>query len=201
MVDPLRLASDQLSRMRGMTALYHKQFFRDIQFQILLITALFVIGFWADVPAVFLLVPVVAIFGAVQAAFDASYLHFARHYAARLETHLNQQAETEILVGARLENTYLYPLHETKIVTAAFGASFTWFGFVTLFITALGALSYVFGLFLGWRWLVDQGDDWFTFYMVALLGVTAAALVVGWWWFVRGEGERRLAAVLDSVFH
>jgi hypothetical protein len=200
MIAPERLALDQLQRMRSMTALYHRQFFRDVQFEVFVITALFVAGFTVT-EAAFLLIPVVALYGAVQTAFDANYLHFARHYSARLEGYLNKQAEEEVLVGGRLENTFLYPLHETKIVTAGFGRSFTYFGFVTLFFTAFGLLSYVFGLLLGWSWLGVQGDGWSSFYFLSLAVLTTLALLVGWWWFVYGEGERRLAAVLDSVFH
>ena len=70
--------------MRGMTRYYHEQFFSDIRLQVLVTVALFVVGFW-EVEGAFLLIPVVALYGAVQTAFDASYLIFARQYAARLE--------------------------------------------------------------------------------------------------------------------
>ncbi len=71
-----RIAAMQLSRMRGMTAMYHKRFFFDINFTTVLVIALLVIGWW-QVPEAFLLVPVVALIGAVATAFDSSYLTFA----------------------------------------------------------------------------------------------------------------------------
>ena len=37
-------------------------------------------------------------------------------------------------------------------------------------------------------------------YLMPLLTLTAASLAVGLWWFVGGEGERRLAKVLDNEF-
>jgi len=37
-------------------------------------------------------------------------------------------------------------------------------------------------------------------YLIALALVTVTAAVVGVWWFVGGEGERRLRHVLDESF-
>jgi hypothetical protein len=199
-MDPtLRIAADQLGRMRGMTRYYHERFFSDIRLQVVLTIALFVAGFW-QVRGAFLLIPVVALYGAVQTAFDASYLIFARQYAARLETYINSRLDYPVLVAAELERSYLFPLDETKVVTAAFGSGFTYFGFVTWFFTALGLLTYLFGFALGWPALTDAGDAWPAAYLVALLAATASALGVGWWWFVRGEGERRLRSILDARF-
>ena len=194
-----RVAADQLSRMRGMTRYYHERFFSDIRLQVVSTVVLFVVGFW-QVEGAFLLIPVVALYGAVQTAFDASYLIFARQYAARLEGFLNERLDTPVLVAAELERQYLFPLDDRKIVTAAFGQSFSYFGFVTLFFTALGIASYVFGLALGLPFLDAVGDGWTVAYLATLFGLTIAALVVGWWWFVGGEGERRLRSILDASF-
>ena len=195
----VKVASEQLGRMRGMTRYYHEQFFSDIRLQVLVTVALFVVGFW-EVEGAFLLIPVVALYGAVQTAFDASYLIFARQYAARLEALINERLDTPVLVAAQLEHRYLFPLDDRKIVTAAFGQSFSYFGFVTLFFTAIGVASYLFGLVLALPFLDRAGDGWTVAYLTSLFAVTIAALVVGWWWFVGGEGERRLRSILDASF-
>lgn len=198
MDDATRLISAQLGRMRGMTLAYHRQFFADIRLAVVAILVLFILGFW-EIPEAFLLIPVVALYSAVQTAFDASYLIFARHYAGRLEASLNRRTGESVLVAAAMEGSYLFPLDERKIVTARLGSGFSWFGFVTLFYTALGAGLSAFALVLGWSGvLADVGGGWSAAYMVALATLTVVALVVGGWWFVGGVGERRLTTALAA---
>lgn len=197
MDDPLRLKAAQLGRMRGMTRYYHERFFSDVRFTAVTSLALLVLGWW-EVEEAFLLVPFVALFGANMTAFDASYLLFARHYAARLEGDLNAAVGDGTLLAAQIEATYLFPLNERKIVVAALGSGFTWFGFMTLFVTAMGVAVFCFGLALGLPVLSEHGSEWAVAYF-AVLGIgIAAALGVGLWWFVGGEGERRLRSVLDT---
>ena len=198
MNDEIRLQADQLGRMRGMTRYYHERFFSDVRFVAVSTIALFVLGWW-EVPEAFLLIPPVALFGAAMTAFDASYLLFARHYAARLENDLNTALGPDTLLAARVENTYLFPLNDRKIVVAALGTGFTWFGFMTLFITAFGIATFGFGLALGLPVLIDHGSGWAVAYLGVLAAATIAALGVGLWWFLGGEGERRLRAVLGTA--
>jgi len=195
----VEIAADQLGRMRGMTRFYHERFFSDIRLQVVLTITLFVVGLW-EVEGAFLLIPVVALYGAVQTAFDASYLIFARQYAARLEQYINRRLDDPVLVASQLEDSYLFPLDDRKIVTAAFGSGFSYFGFVTLFFTVLGGATYTFGLILGLSFLDESGSGWTLGYLGSLFAATALAVTVGWWWFVGGEGERRLRSVLDSQF-
>ena len=180
-----------------MTRYYHERFFSDVRFTSVATIALFVLG-WGWVPEAVLLIPVVTLFGAAMTAFDASYLLFARHYSARLERDINAEIGPETLLAARVEDVYLFPLNTTKLVVAGFGSSFTWFGFMTLFITLLGIAAFGFALVLGLPVLSDHGDSWVIGYLGTLGAFTVGALAVGWWWFVRGEGERRLRSVLDT---
>ena len=180
-----------------MNRYYHQRFFSDVRTTAAAVVLLLIVGWW-QVEEAFLLVPVVALFGATMTAFDASYLLFARHYAARLEADLNAALGEGTLLAARLESRYLFPLNERKLVVAAFGGGFTWFGFMTLFITAFGIAAFGFGLALGLPVLRDQGPGWTISYLAVLGALTLAALAVGLWWFVGGEGERRLRAVLDN---
>ncbi len=198
MDDTTTLAANQLGRMRGMTLEYHRRFFGDVRMVLVVTVTLFVLGFW-EVPAAFLLIPFVALYGAVQTAFDASYLIFARHYAARLEALIDTRTGETVHVAAQMEDVYLFPLDQTKIVTAAFGPGFTWFGFVTLFYTALGVAGAGFGLALGWvTYLGDQQTGWQLAYLLTVAALTTVTLFTGVWWFVGGEGERRLRTVLDG---
>lgn len=199
MMDATSLAAAQLRRMRGMNRYYHERFFADVRFVTVGVIALFVIGWW-NTPLAFLLIPPLALMGAAQTAFDASYLIFSRHYAERLERYLNEQVNSTVLIAHELENNYLFPLSSRKIVTAAFGKAFSWFGFMTLFYTALGVVAFGFGLALGWPHLVDAGTGWAVAYLTSLAASGLIALAVGWWWFVSGVGELRLSIVLDEHF-
>jgi hypothetical protein len=185
--------------MRGMTRYYHEQFFADVRNTTILVFGLLIIG-WAGIEEAFLLVPVAALLGGNQTAFDASYLHFARHYAATLESDLNEGVREKLLVGADLEDTYLYPLNKRKLVTAHLGSGFSWFGWMTLLYTLTGALAFGAGIALGWPVLVTAGNGWQVFYLAAIGGIATASLVIGRWWFVSGVGERRLREVLDTEF-
>lgn len=197
--DQLTVMTRQLGRMRGMTRFYHERFFSDTRFTAIAVLVLLLVGWWG-VPEAFLLIPVVALVGANQTAFDASYLYFARHYAARLETEINRRADRPLLVGAELEDSYLFPLSTTRLVGVAGGAGFSWFGWMTILYTLLGMGAYVAGLLLGWSTLLDAGRVWTAGYLVALALATVASLGVGWWWFVAGVGEARLGAILDRSF-
>ena len=195
-MDANSIAAQQLARMRGMNRFYHERFFADIRNSTVASIALFVIGWWG-VGEAFLLIPVIALMGAALTAFDASYLIFARHYAAKLERDINAALGSEVLLAAKLEDSYLFPLNRVKIVTASI-SPFTWFGFMTLFFTALGVMSFGFGLALGLPVLTDHGTTWLAWYLTLLAVITWATLITGWWWFVGGAGEKRLAEILEA---
>lgn len=192
----LSVARDQLTRMRAMTAMYHRRFYSDVWLTASLFVATFAASEW--VPRVAVALPFIALLGAIITAFDASYLIFARQYAARLESLINRRIGAEVLVGSRLEDTYLFPLDRPKIVTIAPGDGFSWFGWVTASFTALGIIGYILGLFLALDAVsTTTATVWL---LVALLPLTVATLAVGLWWFAGGEGERRLRSVLDAAF-
>jgi hypothetical protein len=193
----LTIAAQQLGRMRGMTGMYHRRFFFDINVTTVLVLVLLVVGWWS-VPEAFLLVPVVALIGAVQTAFDASYLIFARTYAARLEQSINTTIGDDILVAAELEHVYLFPLKTRKVVTIPMDGSFSWFSFVTVFYTLIGVAAFGFGLALGWDVLRSGPPALGTTYLILVVGLAVAAVATGGWWFIGGEGERRLNRVLDE---
>jgi TM2 domain-containing membrane protein YozV len=199
MDDRTRIAADQLARMRGMTGMYHRQFYADINLTSIATAALFIVG-WGWVPQAFLLIPIVTLAGAVRTAFDASYLIFARWYAMYLEQYVNGKVGSRILVASELEATYLFELGTTKIVTIPLKGGLPWFGFVTLFYTVIGAASFGFGLALGWGTLFTGPTALAVAYLVFVIGLTVTALAAGTWWFVGGEGERRLSTVLIERF-
>lgn len=192
-------ASAQLARMRGMVGAYHRAFFADVKFAMVVVLALLAVGWWG-VPELFLVVPFVCVWAATQTAFDASYLMFARHYAASLERWLNENGAEGVLVASALESAFLFPLHDTKLVTVPLRGPFSWFSFMTLSITANGLLAAAVGLWAGWDTLSGFGTVPMTVYVLALSAFTGTALVTGVWWFTSGVGERRLTGILHDRF-
>lgn len=180
-----------------MNRFYHQRFFSDIRFTTISLTLLFVLGAW-QIELAYLLIPPLAVMGAVQTAFDASYLIFSRQYSTALERRLNEATRSNVLVAHEMENQYLFPLGSTKVVTFAPG-TFTWFGFMTLFYTAAGVAALVFGLALGWNLLVESGSLWTFTYLVTVGVLLVSSLIAGWWWFVTGVGERRIATIVERA--
>lgn len=182
-----------------MNAAYHQRFFADIRFTMLVSLGLLAAGFALD-DRLFLALPVVALLGGCQTAFDASYLIFSRQYAARLERLIDVELGRDVLVAHRLEDAYLFPLDRPKIVTFTL-SGFSWFGFMTALYTLAGVAVYVTGLALSLPVIASGiGAAAGTAYLVTLGVATVAALGVGLWWFPGGEGEDRLRRILDDAF-
>jgi hypothetical protein len=182
--------------MRAMTRYYHARFFADTRLTAAAVITLFLIGFWG-VEEAFLVVPVVALLGANQTAFDASYLFMARTYSAALERRLNSAMRRPLLVAAEMEDRYLVPLSGRRFVGVALGRDFSWFGWMTILYTAFGVLAFGGGLWLGAGLLSGVGG---LVYLSTLGALTAASIAVGWWWFVTGTGQARLDSVIEERF-
>jgi len=69
---------------------------------------------------------------------------------------------------------------------------------MTGFYTVLGMLAFVAAIALGWEVLTDAGTLATAAYLVSLGVLVAITLVTGLWWFVGGEGERRLDTILGE---
>lgn len=191
------LAASQLARMRGMTGYYHRRFFADTRFTLLVGIGIIVASAAIDGRLMALLAPV-ALLGAAQTAFDASYLTLARQYARSLEGWLNARAGTDVLVAAGLEEAYLYPLDRPKLVGVPFDRVPTWFGTMTLLYTLYGVAAYALGVWGTWQaW---GGGREAVLYVAGLGLVTVAVLASGIRWFVAGVGEHKLREVLDPTF-
>lgn len=182
-----------------MNAKYHARFFADVRYSVTACLGLFVVAAAVD-GRLMALIPVVALIGAAQTAFDASYLIFSRQYATRLERWLNHELGTEVLVANRLEDAYLFPLDKPKVVTLAWGGDFSWFGFMTAFYTVIGASVYTVGLVGGAAAIASSSRLLGVSYLLAMGLITLVTLAVGWWWFPGGVGERRLRQILDEAF-
>ena len=186
-MDKLKVLSEQLSRMRQMNRYYHQQFLTDVRL-LLFITVLLLIFNNSLTP---FLLPFIALFGSVLLSFHAHYLLFSRNFSEYLEKKINTLTDDDLLIAHELENSYFFPIQDKKIVVAGIGKSFSWFGFVTLFITAYGIGIYMYGILN-----INFSDSFF--YTVVLISITSVTLLTGIWWFVFGVGEKRLKEIYDK---
>ena len=189
-MDELNIIHDQLKRMRSMNKFYHHQFLIDVRiFFILGLIGL--ISTLINTKIAYVL-PFLSLFGSVLLAFHAYYLIFSRHYSEYLEKNINKISKNQVFITHVLENRYFFPINDKKIVVAKIGKDFSWFSFVTLFITFYGMILYIYGMINIYNVLNDSS----TFYAILIL--TAVTFAIGYWWFVNNTGEKRLREVYDN---
>ena len=139
-MDKITIYKDQLNRMRSMNRYYHDQFLLDVRVLFILNTIFIFLSFEND--NAFYLLPLISLFGSVLLSFHAYFLIFSRQYTQFIETEINKEFDQEILIAHKLENEYFFPINDKKIVVAILGKGFTWFSFVTLFITSMSQVQF-----------------------------------------------------------
>ena len=189
-MEKITLYKEQLSRMRSMNRYYHDQFLLDVRILFILNTV-FIFLSLINKNALYL-IPLISVFGSVLLSFHAYFLIFSRHYSEFIEKRINSEYDENILIAHELENDYFFPTQDRKIVVAVLNKGFTWFSFVTLFITLYGISSYI--------WAMSQilNNDLNMMYIYLVSTVTFITLVIGYWWFVSGTGEKRLEKVFNK---
>ncbi len=189
-MDEITILNNQLSRMRSMNKYYHDQFLFDIRI-LFFFTIIFHYLALSNNTA-YMLIPFISLFGSVLLSFHAHYLIFSRNYSEFIEIKMNKILGNDVLIAHKLENKYLFPIKDRKIVVAKLGSEFTWFGFVTLFITFIGISSYVYSIVR----LLNTGIN--SNYLIFIGLITLITLIIGIWWFLLGNGENRLEKVFDE---
>ena len=138
------------------------------------------------------IIPLISLFGSVLLSFHAYFLIFSRHYSEFIEKRINSEYDESVLIAHELENNYFFPTQDRKIVVAVLNKGFTWFSFVTLFITLYGISSYI------WSMVQIVNNDLNMMYIYLVSTITFITLVIGYWWFVSGTGEKRLEKVFNK---
>ena len=173
-----------------MNRYYHDQFLLDVRI-LFIFNTIFIFLSFNNKNALYL-VPLISLFGSVLLSFHAYFLIFSRHYSEFIEKRINSEYDENILIAHELENDYFFPTQDRKIVVAVFNKGFTWFSFVTLFITLYGISSYI------WSMVQIVNNDLNIIYIYLVSTITFITLVIGYWWFVSGTGEKRLEKVFNK---
>ena len=189
-MDEITILNNQLSRMRSMNKYYHNQFLFDVRI-LFFFTIIFHYLALTNNTA-YMLIPFISIFGSVLLAFHAHYLIFSRNYSEFIEIKINNILGNDVLIAHKLENSYLFPIKDRKIVVAKLGSDFSWFGYVTLFITFIGISSYIYSIVS----LLNTEISQYYYLFIAL--ITLITLIIGIWWFLLGNGEKRLEKVFNE---
>ena len=186
-MEKITIYKEQLSRMRSMNKYYHDQFLTDVRVLFILNTIFIFLSLGN--PNALYLIPLISLFGSVILSFHAYFLIFSRQYTEFIEKRINNEYDEEILIAHELENEYFFPINQKKIVVAVLNKGFTWFSFVTLFITFYGVSTYAWSIMK----LFNNGMNINFIYFI--LFITLVTLSVGFWWFLSGTGEKRLEKV------
>ena len=189
-MNEINILENQLKRMRSMNRFYHLQFLKDVRYFFAISIISLIISFNNE--TVLYLLPLISLFGSVMLAFHAYFLIFSRNYSEYLEKKINKQSNSEIFITHKLENSYFFPIQDKKIVVAKIGKEFSWFSFVTLFITFYGVALYVYAVYN----LVTLMNS--INYLVFIIILTLITFSVGYWWFVNNVGESRLRSIYDE---
>ena len=186
-MEKITIYKEQLSRMRSMNKYYHDQFLIDVRVLFILNTIFIFLSLGN--PNALYLIPLISLFGSVILSFHAYFLIFSRQYTEFIEKRINNEYDEDILIAHELENEYFFPINQKKIVVAVLNKGFTWFSFVTLFITFYGVSTYAWSIMK----LFNNGMN--TNFIYFILFITLVTLSVGFWWFLSGTGEKRLEKV------
>ncbi len=189
-MNEINILENQLKRMRSMNKFYHLEFLKDVRYFFAVSIISLIISF--NNQNVLYLLPLISLFGSVMLAFHAYFLIFSRNYSEYLEKKINKQSDSEIFITHKLENSYFFPIQDKKIVVAKIGKEFSWFSFVTLFITFYGVALYVYAVYN----LVTLMNS--INYLVFIIILTLITFSVGYWWFVNNVGESRLRSIYDE---
>ena len=189
-MEKITIYKDQLSRMRSMNRYYHDQFLIDVRVLFVLNT-IFIFLSLSNSNALYLL-PLISLFGSVILSFHAYFLIFSRQYTQFIEERINTEFDEDILIAHELENEYFFPINQKKIVVAVLNKGFTWFSFVTLFITFYGVSTFAWSIY---QIINNEMNINFVYF---ILLVTLVTLSVGFWWFLSGTGEKRLERIFKK---
>ena len=173
-----------------MNRYYHDQFLIDVRV-LFVFNTIFIFLSLGNSNALYLL-PLISLFGSVILSFHAYFLIFSRQYTQFIEKRINTEFDEDILIAHELENEYFFPINQKKIVVAVLNKGFTWFSFVTLFITFYGVSTFAWSIY---QIINNEMNINFVYF---ILLVTLVTLSVGFWWFLSGTGEKRLERIFKK---
>ena len=179
----------QLKRTRSMNNFYHKQFLIDTR--LMFVTLYLALGVAVFIEEIYLWIPIGSIFFLVLLSYHANYLILSRTLSEHYEKEINTLFRKDLLIVNKVENNYLFPNVERKIVVAGIGKNFTWTSFTTLFITIICILP----SYIAYKEYLEP--IYLDTYWIIIGFIYIPTLLFGIWWFLTGAGESKIYKALE----
>lgn len=198
----LRILHAQLERMRAMHYKYSDLFYNLITLAVVVLLIMAAASFTDTLRATALLIPFFTIWVGLQSAYYLSYTIFARVYATGIEQTINRAAETDTLIGHRIEAEYLFPLRGGQFAGVPLRIGQTLIGFLTIHYWILGAVVIALAAFRAWQLLPSLAQEFppVAFYFYALAAWSLLHLVYLVWYFATRRYEHAIMRIVSDAY-
>ena len=194
----LRLRYDALMRqLEAMRALQERsaaRFFSWVTLSIGTLLSVYVIA-TAMVPSFSVLLPFLVVTAGVQASFYLHSMDFARVCARAMESRINRLLEAEILIAARLEEAYSYPLDEPKLGGITLGKPERFFSAYALHWCCVWLFFFLAGALSGWSALDASHRIFYAVSLGTWAGLNGLYLA---WYFIGRYDIAAVQRILDE---
>ncbi|PTY00941.1 hypothetical protein DB346_15145 [Verrucomicrobia bacterium LW23] len=180
----LRLRYDVLMRqLEGMRAVQERSAARFFTWVTITIGVLITVYLLAVVdPRLHAVLPFLVVTIAMQAAFYLHGMDFARVSARAMEARINRLLDAQLLVAARLEEVYSYPLDEPKLGGVAMGRPERFFSAYALHWCCIWMFFFCNGALYGWSALAESQRITYAVLLFSWAGAHGYYLA---WYFLR----------------
>ena len=198
----LRVLQAQLERMRGMHYGYYVQFFQATHLFTVLVLLNIAASLYHPLRAAILLLPFFIVYAGFFCAYLLTYNLFARIYATALEKKINRVLGAELLVAHKMEEAYIYRTPAPKFVAIDLGRPYTFIGASTFSFTFGGVVLYLFAAYRAWQLMPELASHFppFSLYWPLLIVWTLGHLAYLLWFYVGGEPEKTIAAIVNDAY-
>jgi hypothetical protein len=198
----LPLLEKQLERMRSMHYGYYVQFFQATHLFTVIVLLDLAVSLWPPFRAAIFVLPFFIVYAGFFTSYLLSYNLFARIYATALEKKINALTGRRHLVAHEMEEVYFYRTPGPKFSALDLKQPWVMISASTISYTFGGFVIYLLAAYRSWQLLPTLAPHFPPLLLFwPLLGVwTLGHLFYLLWFFVGGQPEKRIAAIVDEAY-